>query len=77
VLAFHKNKEFRWIGHLLFPGIFDGEHKFEIIDHHNGSCTFVQSEGFKGVLVGLLNLDNTKKGFELMNTKLKELAEKA
>ncbi|WP_228479091.1 SRPBCC family protein [Flavobacterium soyangense] len=28
VLAFETNKEFRWLGHLLFPGLFDGEHKF-------------------------------------------------
>jgi hypothetical protein len=78
VLAFETNKEFRWIGHLLFPGLFDGEHKFELIDNGNGTTTFKQSETFEGVLVPLFKkmLDSsTKKGFEEMNIKLKELAE--
>ena len=78
VLAFEKNKEFRWIGHLLFPGLFDGEHKFELNDNRNGTTTFKQSEKFAGILVPLFKkmLDNnTKKGFEEMNKKLKELAE--
>jgi hypothetical protein len=78
VLAFETNKEFRWIGHLLFPGLFDGEHKFELVDNGNGTTTFKQSEIFGGLLVPLFKkmLDsNTKKGFEEMNKKLKELAE--
>ena len=79
VLALEVNKEFRWQGHLLFPGLFDGEHIFEISDNGNGSITFTQREQFKGILVPLFKkmLDNnTKKGFQLMNEKLKELAEK-
>ncbi len=79
ILAFEKNKEFRWLGHLLFPGLFDGEHKFELIDNKNGTTTFIQSEKFKGILVPLFAkmLDNsTTDGFTQMNKKLKELAEK-
>ena len=76
VLAFETNKELLWIGHLLFKGLFDGEHKFELIDNGNGTTTFKQSEKFKGIFVGLLNLENTKKGFEAMNEKLKEMAER-
>ena len=79
ILSFETNKELRWLGHLLIKGIFDGEHKFELIDNGNGTTTFKQSEKFKGVLVPLFSkqLDNnTKKGFEEMNKKLKELAEK-
>ena len=79
VLAFNPNQEFRWLGHLLFPGLFDGEHKFEIIDNGNGTCTFIQSEKFKGILVPLFKnmLDkNTLNGFKQMNHQLKELAEK-
>ncbi len=78
VLAFETNKEFRWIGHLLFPGLFDGEHKFELTDNKNGTTTFRQSEKFGGILVPLFKkmLDvNTTNGFNLMNKKLKELAE--
>lgn len=77
-LAFETNKELRWIGHLLFPGLFDGEHKFELIDNKNGTTTFIQSEKFGGILVPLFKkmLDvNTTNGFNLMNSKLKELAE--
>jgi hypothetical protein len=76
VLAFETNKELRWLGHLLFTGFFDGEHKFELIDNGNGTTTFKQSEKFKGIFVGLLNLENTQKGFEAMNEKLKEMAER-
>jgi hypothetical protein len=76
VLAFETNKELRWLGHLLFTGFFDGEHKFELIDNGNGTTSFKQSEKFKGMFVGLLNLENTQKGFEAMNEKLKEMAER-
>jgi hypothetical protein len=76
VLTYEANKELSWIGRLLFPGLFDGEHKFELIDNGNGTTILRHSEKFKGILLGLLNVENTKKGFEEMNEKLKELAEK-
>jgi hypothetical protein len=79
VLTFEPQKELSWLGHLLFAGLFDGKHKFELIDNGNGTTTFKQSEKFKGILVPFFkkSLDNkTKKGFEEMNQKLKELAEK-
>ncbi|WP_341224948.1 SRPBCC domain-containing protein [uncultured Arcticibacterium sp.] len=80
VLTFAKNKELTWLGHLLFSGIFDGTHKFELLDHGNGTTTFNQSEIFKGILVPLFKSQlnkNTKHGFIAMNEKLKQLAEKA
>jgi hypothetical protein len=79
ILVVNKHKELKWKGKLLFKGLFDGEHQFEIIDNKNGTITFVQSENFTGVLVPLfkktINI-NTKNGFVLMNEKLKERAEK-
>lgn len=78
VLVFETNKELRWIGHLLFPGLIDGEHRFELIYNGNGTTTFKQIEKFTGILVPLFKkmLDvNTVNGFNLMNKKLKELAE--
>ncbi|NHN25259.1 SRPBCC domain-containing protein [Flavobacterium jejuense] len=78
VLTYKFNKELSWLGSLLFTGIFDGAHKFELIDNGNGTTTFIQSENFKGILVPLFKNSlekNTKNGFELMNLKLKELAE--
>ncbi len=79
VLEYDENKELRWIGHLLIPGLFDGEHKFELIDNSNGTTLFKQSEKFTGILIPLFKkmLEvNTVEGFNQMNKKLKELAEK-
>jgi hypothetical protein len=78
VLVFETNKELRWLGHLVFPGLFDGEHAFELIDTGDGTITFRQTEKFTGILVPLFEkmLDaNTTDGFNLMNRKLKESAE--
>jgi hypothetical protein len=78
VLAFDHNKEFRWIGKLLFKGVFDGEHKFELIENGNGTTIFNHSETFKGILVGLFKKQleyNIRKGFELMNENLKKCVE--
>lgn len=78
VLTAVANQELSWLGHLLFKGLFDGTHKFELIDNHNGTTTFIQSEKFSGILVSFFQkkLDNqTKKGFEEMNQKLKQMAE--
>ena len=77
-LKFEKNKEFQWLGHLFIPGIFDGEHIFSLLDLDNGKTKFTQKENFKGLLVPFLwkQLNTkTRAGFELMNEKLKELAE--
>lgn len=75
VLSKKINIEFSWLGKLLFKGIFDGEHKFELIDNKNGTTRFIQSEQFPGILVPFINLDKTATGFNAMNRKLKELAE--
>lgn len=78
ILTYIKNRELSWLGHLIFPGLFDGKHKFEIIRNLDNTTTFIQSEQFSGILVFLFQKQlksNTKKGFILMNEKLKELAE--
>ncbi len=79
VLKFDQNKELRWLGHLIIPGLFDGEHIFELKDNGNGTTSFVQREQFRGILIPLFTkmLDvNTKQGFEAMNMALKERVEK-
>lgn len=79
VLTINKNTELKWLGRLWFKGMFDGEHKFKLIDNGNGTTNLEQSEQFSGVLVRLFSksLDrNTKKGFERMNSELKLRAEK-
>ncbi|MFH2130630.1 MAG: SRPBCC domain-containing protein [bacterium] len=73
-----KNKAFHWVGHLLIPGIFDGEHIFTINENTDGSVTFVQQENFRGLLVPLVwgsMADKTKNGFSAMNLALKQRAE--
>ncbi|OPB97277.1 polyketide cyclase [Elizabethkingia occulta] len=75
ILTKIKDKELSWQGKLMFKGLFDGKHKFELIDNGNGTTTFIQSEKFSGIFVWLFNTRNTKKGFNEMNQKLKELAE--
>ena len=70
------NRELAWLGHLLLPGVFDGEHHFEL-HPRNGGTLFVQREEFKGILVPLFGggLEKTKRGFEQMNAALKQRAE--
>ncbi len=78
ILKFEQDKEFRWLGKLLFKGIFDGEHYFKLSDNNDGMTTFIQGEKFNGLLVGLLGktLEKTKNGFELMNKAIKIESEK-
>ncbi|ANZ74975.1 BA75_01954T0 [Komagataella pastoris] len=77
VLQFEENKKFQWKGKLLFEGLFDGEHVFELIDNGDNTTLFRQSESFSGIFVYLFNTKNTTSGFEEMNRELKELAEKS
>jgi hypothetical protein len=78
VLNAEPNRALRWLGHLLVPGLFDGEHSFTIQPLEENRVRFVQREAFKGVLVPLFarSLEtNTHRGFEEMNLALKERAE--
>jgi hypothetical protein len=78
VLSAEPNRKLRWLGHLLVPGLFDGEHSLSIKPLEEDRVRFVQGEVFKGLLVPLFarSLDqNTLRGFEEMNGALKERAE--
>lgn len=78
VLEFTPSKEFKWIGHLWFKGLFDGEHRFQLIENKDGSTTLIQSEKFTGLLVPLFkNMleKDTLEGFRLMNEALKKRVE--
>lgn len=79
IVALQTNKEFRWLGRVIVPGFFDGEHRFAIQDNGDGTITFTQAEKFTGVLVPLLLplIERViKVGCETMNQKLKEKCEK-
>lgn len=74
VLKYKPNSELRWLGHLGFKGLFDGEHRFLLLDNGDGTTTLEQSEKFSGILVRLFvkQLDRkTKSGFEQMNNEIK------
>ena len=51
VLTATPERELRWLGRLVAPRVFDGEHRFEIHENEPGRVTFVQHEEFRGVLV--------------------------
>jgi hypothetical protein len=73
-----RNREFRWQGRFLVPGLFDGVHSFEILPTDRRRVRFVQRETFRGLLVPLLwwSMErSTKQGFLEMNAALKQRAE--
>jgi len=79
LLKVEKNKELRWIGHLLFPGIFDGEHVFVIEKIDISKVLFRHEENFSGILVPIFwksLYQHTRIGFIEMNQALKERLEK-
>lgn len=78
VLKAEPNRELRWLGRLILPGLFDGEHIFTIEPLGENHVRFVQREVFTGLLVPLFarGLDtDTRRGFEAMNRALKARAE--
>jgi hypothetical protein len=63
---------FEWLGHLGLPGLFDGRHRFELVETASGT-RLTQRETFTGILVRPLrrSLDTkTKAGFDAMNAAL-------
>ena len=78
VLAVEPNRELRWIGHLGLPGLFDGQHIFELKPSGAAKTIFVQREEFGGILLPFLTgmlRNETARGFNEMNQALKERAE--
>ncbi len=77
VLSVRPDCELRWLGRLLIPGVFDGEHYFLLEPLSEGRTRLTQGEKFSGLLVGLLSgaLSATEAGFNAMNSALKREAE--
>ena len=79
VLRVVPDRELRWLGTLLIPGLFNGEHYFLLTPAGHKATRFTQGEKFSGILVtpfetrGLLKA--TQQGFEAMNAALKARAE--
>lgn len=79
VLRVVPDQELRWLGTLLIPGLFNGEHYFLLAPVGDKATRFTQGEEFRGLLVkpferrGMLKA--TQQGFEAMNAALKARAE--
>lgn len=76
VLKADPGKELRWLGRLPIPGLFQGEHYFQMESHGSGT-RFVQGELFRGLLIGMLNMDDARKSFISLNEALKKRVEGA
>jgi hypothetical protein len=79
VVTLEPNRELRWEGYLLFPGLFDGEHAQVIESRGDDRVRFLHYELFRGLLVAPLlrmNGKSIRRGFEEMNLALKERAER-
>ncbi|MCR5858172.1 SRPBCC domain-containing protein [Mesorhizobium sp. J428] len=74
VLAAEKDRELRWLGRLVFPRIFDGEHYFLLEETATGT-RLVHGEAFRGVLLWAIDTNRFRADFERMNAALKARAE--
>lgn len=80
VVRLDPGRELRWLGHLVLPGLFDGEHGFRVEPEADGRCRVAHFETFGGLLAGpilWLAEEATRQGFEAMNLALKARAEGA
>ena len=78
VIVAEPPRELRWLGRLLVPGLFDGEHAFIVEPLGPERVRFIQTERFTGVLLPVfmrLLAQSTRRGFEAMNRALKTRAE--
>lgn len=78
ITVLEEDRELRWLGRFIMPGIFDGEHIFKLEKIDDQSTRFIQTENFSGLLVPFFYksiADSTKQGFERMNLALKQVCE--
>ena len=76
VHAAEPGRELRWLGRVLLPGLFDGEHAF-LIEERAGRCRLRHEETFGGLLVPMFGamLGDTERGFAALNAALKRRVE--
>lgn len=79
LLTCQAERELRWKGQVLMPGLFDGEHYFQLAARAPAATLFTHGERFSGLLVPLVLRGTLKRatlaGFEAMNRALKQRAE--
>ncbi len=77
VLVAEPERQLRWKGRLIVPGLFDGEHIFRIEPAADG-IRFYHLEQFTGLLPHIMpasSFEAIREGFEAMNGALKQRAE--
>ncbi|HYE76739.1 MAG TPA: SRPBCC domain-containing protein [bacterium] len=78
VLEAREHRALRWLGRVLFSGIFDGEHFFELEPLKTGGTRLVHGEMFTGIAVDYFArnlLVDIEQDFGRMNQALKSRAE--
>ncbi|HOT03445.1 MAG TPA: SRPBCC domain-containing protein [Methanolinea sp.] len=77
ILAINPSRHMRWKGYLWAPGLFTGEHSFDIIEESRECSLLIQQETFSGILVPFLSrtIDQTEEQFGEANAAVKTLAE--
>lgn len=74
VLKVENNRELRWLGRMVLPRIFDGEHYF-ILEDRGGFTRLIHGERFRGILLWFLDVRQFKGNFEALNEALKRRVE--
>ena len=78
ILNLVQEKEIVWLGHILFPGIFDAEHHFIIESVSDSTVHFYHNQHFSGIFLPLfwkMLYNHVRIGFIEMNQALKRRAE--
>lgn len=79
VLTVDAPRHLAWVGRTGLPGVFDGEHHFELEALAGGRTRLVNRERYSGLLSPLFNLlpamKGAQPGFEAMNDEIARRAE--
>ena len=79
LLVVKPQQEMRWLGRVLLPRVFDGEHYFIIEEISANRVKLIHGEKFRGGLVPVLwsgMEKSTIEGFKVMNLNLKNQVER-
>ncbi|BBL59278.1 SRPBCC domain-containing protein [Methylomonas koyamae] len=79
VITVEPERELKWLGRVLVPSLFDGEHRFAIEPLDADKIRFRHSEHFSGLLIPLFAVGlqrDVLPGFTAMNQALKARAER-
>jgi hypothetical protein len=77
LLVVNPERELRWKGRILIPGLFDGEHAFVLTPLEGGRTRLDHSENFAGVLLPIAKgmiYDATEQSFHALDAALAERA---